>query len=205
MIAIYGTSLTEVARKESVCTIGENEVPFFAHIITDRGRKADPSKIEAILKLEVPDSRPKLERFLGMVNYISKFAPNLVEITSPLRRLLKKETKLLWDEPQSKAFEKVKQTITQSPALGNYDPNKELTLEVDSSEDGTCLMQDGRPIAFASKSLTQAEIGYAQIEKELLAILFGRRVTVHSDHTPISAIMRKPISAAPPRLSGMLL
>ena len=76
-------------------------------------------------------------------------------------------------------------------------------------------MQENHPIAFASKSLTQAEIGYAQIEKELLAILFGckrfhqytygRRVTVHSDHKPISAIMRKPVSAAPPRLSRMLL
>ena len=199
------------------CTIGVNEVPFFGNIITDKGLKADPSKIEAILKLEVPDSREKLERFLGMVNYLSKFAPNLSEITSPLRSLLKKETEFLWDEPQSRAFERVKQTITQSPVLVYYDPNKELTLEVDSSKDGigACLMQENRPIAFASKSLTQAEIGYAQIEKELLAILFGckrfhqytygRRVTVHSDHKPISAIMRKPISAAPPRLSRMLL
>ena len=199
------------------CTIGVNEVPFFGNIITDKGLKADPSKIEAILKLEVPDSREKLERFLGMVNYLSKLAPNLSEITSPLRSLLKKETEFLWDEPQSRAFERVKQTITQSPVLVYYDPNKELTLEVDSSKDGigACLMQENRPIAFASKSLTQAEIGYAQIEKELLAILFGckrfhqytygRRVTVHSDHKPISAIMRKPISAAPPRLSRMLL
>ena len=199
------------------CTIGVNEVPFFGNIITDKGLKADPSKIEAILKLEVPDSREKLERFLGMVNYLSKFAPNLSEITSPLRSLLKKETEFLWDEPQSRSFERVKQTITQSPVLVYYDPKKELTLEVDSSKDGigACLMQENRPIAFASKSLTQAEIGYAQIEKELLAILFGckrfhqytygRRVTVHSDHKPISAIMRKPISAAPPRLSRMLL
>ena len=195
------------------CTIGVNEVPFFGNIITDKGLKADPSKIEAILKPEVPDSREKLERFLGMVNYLSKFAPNL----SSLRSLLKKETEFLWDEPQSRAFERVKQTITQSPELVYYDPNKELTLEVDSSKDGigACLMQENRPIAFASKSLTQAEIGYAQIEKELLAILFGckrfhqytygRRVTVHSDHKPISAIMRKSISAAPPRLSRMLL
>ena len=152
-----------------------------------------------------------------MVNYLSKFVPNLSEITSPLRSLLKKETEFLWDEPQSRAFERVKQTITQSPVLVYYDPNKELTLEVDPSKDGigACLMRENRPIAFASKSLTQAEIGYAQIEKELLAILFGckrfhqytygRRVTVHSDHKPISAIMRKPISAAPPRLSRMLL
>ena len=106
------------------CTIGVNEVPFFGNIITDKGLKADPSKIEAILKLEVPDSREKLERFLGMVNYLSKFAPNLSEITSPLRSLLKKETEFLWDEPQSRAFERVKQTITQSPVLAYYDPKK---------------------------------------------------------------------------------
>ena len=90
-------------------------------------------------------------------------------------------------------------------------------MEVDSSKDGVgaCLMQENRPIAFASKSLAQAEIGYAQIEKELLAILFGckrfhqytngRRVTMHSDHKPISAIMQKPISAAPRHLSRILL
>ena len=91
-----------------------------------------------------------------MVNYLSKFAPNLSEIISPLRSLLKKETEFLWDEPQSRAFERVKQTITQSPVLVYYDPNKELTLEVDSSKDGigACLMQENRPIAFASKSLT---------------------------------------------------
>ena len=205
--------MIELARKEFVSTkksVGVNEVPFFGNIITDKGLKADPSKIETILKLEVPDSRKKLERFLGKVNYLSKFAPNHNEITSSLRSLLKKETEFLWDEPQSRVFERVKQTITKSP-------NKELTLEVDSSKDGTgaCLMQENRPIAFASKSLTQAETGYAQIEKELLAILFGckrfhqytygRRVTVHSDHKPISAKMRKPISAAPPRLSRILL
>ena len=91
-----------------------------------------------------------------MVNYLSKFAPNLSEITSPLRSLLKKETEFLWDEQQSRAFERVKQTITQSPVLVYYDPKKELTLEVDSSKDGigACLMQENRPIAFASKSLT---------------------------------------------------
>ena len=55
----------------------------------------------------------------------------------------------------------VQQTITQSPVLVYYDHNKELNLEVDSSKDGidACLMQENRPTAFASKSLTQADIG----------------------------------------------
>ena len=77
------------------------------------------------------------------------------------------------------------------------------------------LLQRGRPIAFATKSLTQAEIAYAQVENELYAILFacrrfhqftyGRRVIVHSDHRPLSTIVKKLLSAAPPRLQRMLL
>ena len=105
-ILIYGRtrSVLDKAREKGIrfnpekCTKGVNEVPFFGNIITDKGLKADLSKIEAILKLKVPDSREKLERFLGMVNYLSKFAPNLSEINSPLRSLLKKETEFLWDE-----------------------------------------------------------------------------------------------------------
>ena len=197
--------------------IGVKELPFFGHLVTDEGLKIDESKLQAILKLDVPDDRQKLERFLGMVNYLAKFAPNLAELTAPLRKLLKKDSEFFWDQPQTEAFEKIKQVITQSPVLGYYNPNLPLVLEVDASKYGIgcCLMQEERPIAFASKSLTQTEVGYAQIEKELLAIVFGlkrwnqftygRHVIVHSDHKPISAIMKKPLSAAPPRLMRMLL
>jgi len=76
-------------------------------------------------------------------------------------------------------------------------------------------MQSGKPIAFASRSLTDAETRYAQIEKELLAVLFGlerfnqytygRQVQVESDHKPLESILKKPLSAAPPRLQRMLL
>ena len=76
-------------------------------------------------------------------------------------------------------------------------------------------MQDGKPIAYASKSLTQSEQNYAQIEKELFSILFackrwhtyvyGRKVTVETDHLPLVLIKKKPQHAAPPRLTRMLL
>lgn len=111
----------------------------------------------------------------------------------------------------------MKEIITQSPTLRFFDPKVPLTLEVDASKYGigTCMMQQGRPIAYASKSLTTTEIGYAQIEKELLAILFGcrrfnqftygRKFTVYTDHKPITSIVKKPLSAAPPRLQRMLL
>ena len=199
------------------CTIGVTEVSFFGHIISSTGLKPDPSKIEAILQLPVPDSREKLQTFLGMVNYRAKFAPNLAEVTNPLRLLLKKESDFIWDETQTRAFNKVKQLITDVPVLGYYDSNKELVLETDASKSGLgcCIFQDGRPIAYASKSLTKSECMYAQIEKELLTILYGckrfhqftygRNIIVHCDHKPIESIMKKPLAAALLRLQRMLL
>lgn len=76
-------------------------------------------------------------------------------------------------------------------------------------------MQEGKPIAFASKSLTPSEINYAQIEKEMFAILFGCRcfhqyiygheVKVETDHKPLVSIMEKTLLAAPPRLQRIIL
>ena len=106
------------------CTIGVKSVPFFGHVITDTGLQADPKKIEAISKLKTPDSREKVETLLGLVNYMAKFAPNLAEVTAPIRSLLKKEVEFLWDAPQEIALSKVKDIITQSPVLGYYDPKK---------------------------------------------------------------------------------
>ena len=62
-----------------------------------------------------------------------------------------------------------------SPVLSFYDPSKELTLENDASEYGlgSTLMQEGKPIAFSSRALSSAERNYAQLEKEMLAIVHG--------------------------------
>lgn len=94
---------------------------------------------------------------------------------------------------------------------------KTVTPQVDASKYGlgVVLLQDSRPVAYASKTLTSSEINYAQIEKEMLAILFGckcfhqyvygRRFTVETDHRPLIFIMKKPLAAAPARLQRMLL
>ncbi len=194
-----------------------SEVPFFGHVITSSGLKPDSTKIEACVNVEAPKTRGELETFLGMVTYLQKFAPNLAEITSPLRMLLKKDVECVWDQPQSDAFSKVKQVITQSPVLAYFDPKKPVYIECDASMNGVgaAIMQDGQPVAYASKILTQTERNYANIEREMLAIVFacqrfhqyiyGRHVIVHSDHKPLSAIIKKPLHAAPPRLQRMML
>lgn len=111
----------------------------------------------------------------------------------------------------------MKQLVTQTPILAYYSPDKELVIQCDASSlgIGATLMQEGRPLAYASRALTDPEARYATIEKEMLAIVFalekwhhfafGRRVVVRSDHKPLEAITKKPLDRAPKRLQGMLL
>lgn len=199
--------------------VGVTEVTYFGHVLSSEGVKADPTKVKAISDMPPPTNKSELQTVLGMINYMSKFAPNLAEITSPMRSLLSKDVEFSWDKPQSDAFEKVKEVLTRSPGpvLGYYDPSKELTLQVDASKYGlgAALFQDSRPIAVASKSLTSSEVNYAQIEKEMYAIVFGckrfhqfiygRKVRVQTDHKPIVSIMKKSLLNAPARLQRMIL
>jgi len=179
----------------------------------------DPAKVKAIQEMPAPTSKSELQTVLGMVVYLQRFAPKLSEITSPLRQLLSKDVEFTWDTPQEEAFQKVKQVITQSPGpvLAYFDPNKEITLQVDASKYGLAaiLMQQEKPVSFASKSLSTTEVNYAQITKELYAILFGckrfhqyvygRRIKCQTDHKPLLAIWKKGLHSAPPRLQRMLL
>ena len=199
--------------------IGATEVSYFGHRLSADGIKPDPAKVAAIKMMEPPKSRAELETVLGMVNYLAKFAPSLSEINAPLRQLLKQSNEFLWDTQHDAAFRKMKEVITREPGpvLAYFDPDKELSLQVDASKYGlgAVLLQAGRPISYASKSLTDSEINYAQIKKEMYAILFGfkrfhqyaygRHVLVESDHKPLESIMKKPLAAAPPRLQRMIL
>lgn len=199
------------------CQIGLTEVKYFGHVISSRGLLPDPEKVSAILNMPNPTNRSELETLLGMITYLTKFQKNLSDITSPMRELLRNDADWCWEMRQSEAFQQVKTALTQTPVLSYYDRNKPVRLQVDASSKGlgACCMQDGKPIAYASKTLTPTEINYAQIEKEMLAILFGctrfkhyiygRRTVVESDCKPIEAIMKKPLGSASPRLQRLML
>ena len=100
--------------------------------------------------------------------------------------------------------------------LAYFDSTKELSIQCDASGKGlgAALLQEGRPLAYASRALSDTKTGYAIIE-EMLAIVFaldkwhrytyGRHVTVHSDHKPLESITKKPLDIAPKRLQGMLV
>ena len=190
---------------------------FMGHCITPQRLEPDPNKTEAILKLESPKNKAEVQRINGTVNYLARFLPRLSEVTQPLRHLTREEAEWQWTEVEERAFKQMKQLVTQAPVLAYYQPDKELTIQCDASGKGlgAALMQEGRPIAYASRALTDPETRYATIEKEMLAVVFalekwheytfGRRVTVHTDHKPLQAIVKKPLDRAPKRLQGMLL
>ena len=169
--------------------------------------------------MTAPETKQQLQLFLGMVTYMGNFIPHLSHHIELLRQLLKKDVMFYWHNQFTRSFQEIKHLLKRatSKPLGYYDQRKEVIVQADASlrDLGTCLIQDGKPIAFASKSLTGAESHYANIEIELLAIIFaciwfntylqGHRFTVQSDHKPLEMIHLKSMHNAPPRLQRMLL
>lgn len=149
--------------KRSKCHIKKEEVKFRGHVFTRDGLKTDPKKVRPVVDMPRPTDKAGVQRLLGMVNCVSKFIPNMSELTSPLRQLLHQDVEWHWEERHETGFKKVKDTLALSPVLGYYDAKKELTLQVDASSTGlgAALIQEGQPIAYASKALTPTQQNYA--------------------------------------------
>jgi len=152
-----------------------------------------------------------------MINYLGKYIPNMSELTAPLRSLLKGDVPWAWFPEHDTALSKIKSVLSSAPVLCFYDTSLPTTLQVDASKSGlgACLMQQGQPVAYASHALSNSEINYAPIEKEMLAIVFGcerfnmythgAEVEVNSDHKPLENIFEKLLFKVPPRLQRMRL
>ena len=204
-------NLFSVAQKEGLvfnstkCTIKQDSVTFFGGVFSAKGYSLDPCKIQGITDMPAPQTKQQLQSFLGAVNYLQTFVLHLSHHTEPLRVLLKKENTFAWDQNVNDSFQRIKGLLenTLLKPLKYCDRNKPVTLQCDASLKGlgACIIQDGNPIAFASKSLTNTETRYANIKRELLAIIFGcekfhtylysMSFTVETDHKPLEMISLK--------------
>ncbi|KAJ8872369.1 hypothetical protein PR048_025973 [Dryococelus australis] len=199
------------------CIFDKEQVKFLGHIITSKGKSPDPAKIATIEQIRKPTIIQEVQRFHGMVNYLSKFIPNVSKLSTPLRQLLEKNVAWHWENDQNSAFETLKRCLKFPPVLTNYDYNKPVTLSVDASSHSvsSVLLQENQPIAYAFKALTKVQLNYSQIEKEALAILtackkfhqyiWGKKnLQIESDHIPLKAIFKKSLLNAPTRLERIL-
>ena len=153
-------------------------------------------------------------------SFMGNCFPNLSIITAPLHQLTTKDTPWNWNKKAQEAFDNLKTILSNDRVPAHYDPSKQIGISCDASACGieTVLFHrypDGseRPISNVSKSLTDAQRNYSQIQKEALAIVFalkkfhqflyGRRFILVTDHKPLLALFgpTKPT----PALAGNIL
>ena len=192
--------------KREKCSFMQPSVEYLGYLIDAEGIHTTPEKVAAIVNAPEPKNTTELRSFLGLVNYYGKFIRNLSSIAHPLNRLLCKDAKWTWSQACQEAFQELKAKLSSSEVLVHYDEKLPLKLDCDASSYGigavlSHVYPDGseRPIAYASRSLTSAEVNYAQIEKEGLALIYGvkkfhqfvygRSFTLVTDHQPLMAIL----------------
>ena len=164
-----------------------------------------------------PQCKKQVQSFIGMVNYLSKFSAQLSELAKPICKLSKEKVPFNWGLEHDEAFQLIKKEITVALILAYYNPNKPMILQTDASCKGlgACLLQNEKPMYFASKALTEMQKGYVAIELESLAVawvmekfhhfLYGNEFTLETDQKPLEAILSKSLNQATPRLQRILI
>lgn len=200
------------------CRICVTEIEFLGHVISEKGIKMNEKRASAIAECESPKDKSSLMHFLGIVNYVGKFIPNKSDVLEPLNSLLKGDTQFVWTDVQERAFQEIKRLITNAPILAHYDYRKTIIVQADASGYGlgAALLQESEEkvrevVAYTSKTLTDCEKRYSQIEKEALALAFacehfkefiiGIDIKLETDHKPLIQILQtKPLDDLTPRL-----
>lgn len=198
---------------EEICYLGDN--------ISAKGITPDPELVKCIVSMPLPTNRKEVQRLLGAVNYFGKFIPNLSEKTTSLRSLNKQDSLFEWSRQHTHEWKMLQGMLTKAPILAIFDAGKKTKVSTDASKGalGAALFQmhgqDWRPVAYASRVLTDSECRYSQIEKEALGIvygcekfhdfIYGRHITAETDHSPLISIAKKCIGDIPPRLQHLFL
>ena len=204
--------------RKDKCQFATTSVKFLGHVVSERGVESDPDKVKAICDMQPPRNTQEVRRFIGMVNYLSKFSGKLAGLCCPLYAVMGKRKDMYWGGEQQNAFELIKLELANSPVLCAFDLSKRHRVSADASKLalGAVLLQEvgeelWQPVEYASRKMTDTETRYAMVEKEALAItwacekfdyyLIGRKFEVETDHKPLVAILGgKDLSDLPPRV-----
>ena len=191
--------------RKSKCLFFQQSLEYLGHVISKEGIRPTDERVKCVREAPPPQNKQQLQSFLGLMTYNAKFLPSLSHVLHPLNSLLRKNVQWKWSEEEQKSFEAAKSLVSNRQILAHYDVLKPLKLYCDASPKGVgaCLahvMPNGieQPVAYASRSLREAEKNYAQIEREALSIVFGvkrfhqylygRKFVLVTDHQPLCKI-----------------
>lgn len=189
------------------CIYKTEKIHFLGHELSPDGVKPLTKYLDSISQFRIPKTVEELQSFLGLVNYVNKWIPNLATKCEPLKELLrlklgkKSSVESYWKRKQNEAFNLLKKALTNIKTLGYYDVMDRTQVIADASPVGlgAVLVQaneDGsRIIAYGNRTLSDCERRYSQTEKEALALvwaiehfnifLFGKQFDLVTDHKPL--------------------
>ena len=195
--------------KPKKCTFAQSKVEYLGHMVTREGIEVDPKKVQAVQNFPQPNNLKTLRSFLGLASYYRRFIPNFSKEASPLHSLTRKDAPFVWTPTCQRAFDKLKQLLTNAPVLAFPDFERDFILETDASGEGlgAVLAQkhgDGavRPVAFASRTLQPHEKNYGATELEALGVvwaakhfrpyLYGHHCDLFTDHEALKSLLNTP-------------
>ena len=170
------------------------ETEFLGFKLTRQGLTPQQNKIEAILALRPPTTVRQVRSFLGFINYYKVFIPHRSGLLAPISNLVKKGIKFVWSPECNTAFTTLKHILSRQVLLQypNFSVPFEIHTDASTSQIGSVITQQGHPIAFYSRKLSDAQSRYTITELELLSIvetlqeyrtvLLGHDIVVYTDH-----------------------
>lgn len=161
--------------------IAAPSVNYCGYALSGEGISADPSKVSAIRDFPIPANLTDLRSFMGLVNQLAEFTPDISTAAQPLRPLMSPKRTFIWTADHDEAFHRTKTALFSPPVLAPFDPDLPVILQTDASRLnglGYALLQDhGRGclclVQCGSRFLADAETRYATIELEMLAVAWA--------------------------------
>ena len=193
------------------------EVSFFGHNWNSKGTLPDPKKIQAIKQMVFHPEKESIQSFLGMVNFLNRYSPQLAELSTSLRELCRIHADYKPKSEHHQSFDTIKKELSTNIVLPYYDPTSHTTLQTDSSKKGLrpVLIQNGIPIYFACRAISTMESNYQNLEQETLAtiwgmekfhyFLYGNKFMLEIDQKPLVSIYQKHLVDVSPRIQRLIV
>ena len=193
------------------------QVSFFGHQWSAKGLSPDPKKIAAVKRMDLPQDVETMRSLLGLVNYLNRFSPCLAELSEPLREICRQDAEFELTNSVHVAFSRTKEEISKNMTLPYFNPKSSTTLQTNASKKGlgAVILQNSRPVMFASRALTGAEKNYQNLERECLAMiwgmekfhyfLYGKQFTFKTDQKPLVSIYKKHMVEISPRIQRLIV
>jgi len=175
-------------------------VSYLGHVFSAAGMSPDPQKVSAVSNWTTPTIVEEVRKFIGLTSYYRRYIQGFSDIAKPLHKLTQKQAQFVWSDDCHATFNALKEKLVQAPILvyPQFDQTSPVfVLQTDASSIGVgaILEQGGHVIAYASRTLNQAEQQYSVIQKECLAIVFaleqfkhyllGRPFELLTNHAPL--------------------